>query len=201
MGNKPELNDKKDTILWIDANVNNDENKETYKKYLQILQKFNFIRFSSVKKAMNFIESNDYFEFRLFYVIVSGSLAENFFNEYVQLSEKKNIVAATTVYCFNQKLHEKKPYFKDMFLNPGGITNYFEEVIQYILRDECNWKQIPKRFKGYIPEKEWWDFSKFNAIRKSKDNISNYSHVIAWMDLELPEPYVEDFLKEMYNER
>ena len=56
-------------------------------------------------------------------------------------------------------------------------------------------------FAEYIPEKEWWDFSKFNAIRKSKDNISNYSHVIAWMDLELPEPYVEDFLKEMYNER
>ena len=101
MGNKIELDISKEAILWIDENVNKPENKETYKRYLPKLKNFNFISFSSVKNAIDFIKKHDYFDFRLFYVIVSGSLAENFFNEYVKLSEKKNIVAATTVYCFN----------------------------------------------------------------------------------------------------
>ena len=149
-------------------NINNLENKETYQSYLPKLKEFIFECFSSVKDAINFINKDNYFEFRLFYVIVSGRLAENFFNEYVQLSEKKNILAATTVYCFNQKLHEEKPYFKDKFLNPGGVTKYFDEVIEYILRDECNWKQIPKRYKGYIPEKITYG-NVFNNIDITKD--------------------------------
>ena len=34
----------------------------------------------------------------------------------------------------------------------------------------------------YIPEKQWWDFSKFN------DDVSNYIRVIAWMEINIPEP-------------
>ena len=34
----------------------------------------------------------------------------------------------TIVYCFRQEYHETKPYFKDNFLNPGGITLDFEDV-------------------------------------------------------------------------
>ena len=114
---------------------------------------FNFICFSSVKRAIYFINKRRYFEFRLFYVIVSGRLVENFFNEYAKLSEKKNIVAATAVYCFNQTYHEQNPYFRDKFLNSGGITIFFDEAIEYVLRDEYNWEEILQRFKGYIPEK------------------------------------------------
>ena len=76
MGNKIDLIENKDTILWIDANVYNSENKKTYQYYLPKLKNFNFICFTSEKKAINFIKDNKYFEYRLFYVVISGKLAK-----------------------------------------------------------------------------------------------------------------------------
>ena len=169
MGNKIELIKNKDTILWIDANVYNSENKKTYQYYLPKLKNFNFICFTSEKKAINFIKDNKYFEYRLFYVVISGKLAENYFNEYVKLTEKKSIIAATTVYCFNKPFHETKPYFKDKFLNPGGITFKFKDVYEYILKDECEWNEIPQRYKKYKPEKE-----SFGNVFMNIDTSKNY---------------------------
>ena len=155
MGNETEtkisLDESKDTIIWIDSNIYNFENKSTYNYYLPNFNNFNFIRFLSVKSAIRFLRENKYFEFRLTYAIVSGRLAEEFFNEYVKISEQKNIIIATSVYCYRQKYHETKPYFKDVFLNTGGISFIFDDIINYILKDECQWGSI-RSFK-YIPRK------------------------------------------------
>jgi len=107
MGNQIVLNNKKECIIWIDANINNKENQETYENNQKKLKNFNFIRFSSVKCAINFINENKYFDFRLVYAIVSGRFAEEFFNEYVKISETKNVVIATTVYCFKKNIMNK----------------------------------------------------------------------------------------------
>ena len=154
MGNQIVLDNKKECIIWIDANIYNKENQETYKNNRKKLKNFNFIRFSSVKNAMNFINENKYFDFRLVYAIVSGRLAEEFFNEYVKISETKNVVIATTVYCFKKKYHEQKHYFLDKFLNSGGIAFKFEDVVNYILKDECEWEKIPEQYSGYQPKEE-----------------------------------------------
>ena len=42
----------------------------------------------------------------------------------------------------------------EKFLNPGGITTNLENVVNYILKDECDWENIEKNYKEYIPEKE-----------------------------------------------
>ena len=155
MGNSLTINKDKDTIIWLDKNVFNKENEGTYKEYRNVLENFNFLCFTSVKNVLSFIKKNlNYFEFRLFYVIVSGRKAEKFYNEYVKITEKYNIIAATIVYCFNQKYHETKPYFKDKFLNSGGITFNFDDVINYIIKDECGWGLINKNYKKYIPENQ-----------------------------------------------
>ena len=155
MGSSQNIDRNKETIIWLDKNVFNEENKSTYNEYQQKLEEFNFFCFSSINSVKSFIEKNlNYFEFRLFYVIVSGKLAEEFYNEYVKITEKYNIIAATTVYCLNQKYHEKKPYFKDKFLNSGGITFDFENVVNYIKKDEYGWKNINQNYLKYIPEKE-----------------------------------------------
>ena len=88
----------------------------------------------------------------MFYIVVSGRLAEEYYNEYVKITEKYNIIAASIVYCYKQKYHETKPYFKDKFLNSGGITCDFEYVANYILNDECNWANIHQTYQKYIPE-------------------------------------------------
>ena len=149
---KSAIEDKKDTIIWIDSNIYNSENEDTYKNYLPKLKSFNFFRFNSVKNAIDFISNNKYFEYRLSYAVVSGRLAEEFFNSYVKISEEKNIILATSVYCLNKKYHETKPYFKDAFLNTGGITIIFDKIINYILKDECGWNSI--KSIPYKPDKE-----------------------------------------------
>ena len=55
MGNSQNINKEKETILWLDKNVFNKENKSTYKLYLPKLEKFNFLCFTSVKNLIEFI--------------------------------------------------------------------------------------------------------------------------------------------------
>ena len=156
MGNSsPKIDENKECIFWLDQKVFNDENKITYQLYQKTLENFNFLCYTSVDSLFSFIEKNlKYFEFRLFYIVVSGSLAEDFFREYVKMTEKYNIIAASIVYCLHPIYHEMKPYFKDKFLNSGGVTCDFEEVVNYILKDECNWRNIHQTYKEYNPGKD-----------------------------------------------
>ena len=155
MENPQQLDSKKETIIWLDQNIYNRENKFIYERYFPKLKEFNFFRFTSVEDLIKYIEENSsYFKFKLFYVIVSGRLAESFYNEYVKISEKYNTIANTTVYCFKQKYHESKPYFMDKYLNSGGITDNFKNVVNYILKDEYGWKNIEDKFFPYKPKEE-----------------------------------------------
>ena len=70
---------------------------------------------------------------------MSGSIAEEFFTQYVRVSQDYPILAATIVYCFDRTLHEQKPFFSDPFLNPGKIVTSSNEIIDYIQKDECGW--------------------------------------------------------------
>ena len=65
-------------IIWIDQNVNNEENKFTLQYFKSELKNdYNIITFESVKQAFDLFEQEkQIFEFNLFYVIVSGRLAE-----------------------------------------------------------------------------------------------------------------------------
>ena len=155
MENPQQLNSNKETIIWLDQNIYNKENKFIYERYFPKLKEFYFFRFTSVEDLIKYIEENSsYFKFKLFYVIVSGRLAESFYNEYVKISEKYNTIASTTVYCFKQKYHESKPYFMDKYLNSGGITDNFKNVVNYILKDEYGWKNIEDKFFPYKPKEE-----------------------------------------------
>ena len=169
MGNSQELDSKKETILWLDKNVYNEENKSTFVEYYPKLKRFNFFCFTSVEDLIDYIEKNsNYFKFKLFYVVVSGRLAESFYKEYVKISDKYNTIANTTVYCLNKKYHQSKPYFKDNYLNSGGITINFENVVDYILKDECDWANNKKKFKKYIA-KEGGFGDTFSFIDTSKE--------------------------------
>ena len=58
-------------------------------------------------------------------------MAEKFFDNYNSFSYI-TIIASTIVFCDDINLHSSKPYANDLYLNPGGIVNTFEEVIEYI---------------------------------------------------------------------
>ena len=85
-------------IFWIDKNIKTEENQN----YLKELQK----EFPSYKKeTFDSIENLEYFlkkekkeyDFKFIYIIISGSLAEKFFNSY-------NIFDYTTIIAANSFL-------------------------------------------------------------------------------------------------
>ena len=121
-------------IFWIDQNIENDQNQ----KYLEKLKNefptptYSIKTFISINSYESYLKKNkkDY-DFKLIYFILSGRLAEKFFNNYNLLTHT-NIIAATIVFCKNKIYHSSKPYANDLYLNPGGVVVKFKEVIKYI---------------------------------------------------------------------
>jgi len=135
-------NPKKKKVIWIDHNIDNDENKYTYEEFTNSLPEFDIIKCKSVKETFDFIEKNyEDFKFKLFYVIVSGTLSEEFFNEYVKKTLEIHILCATIIYCSekHRKMNEFKPFYLDNFLNPGKVTDSSFFVIEYIKSIECKY--------------------------------------------------------------
>ncbi len=61
---------------------------------------YNIIILKSVKQAFDLFEQDkQIFEFNLFYVIVSGRYAEEFFNNYSEKVIDMNILCASIIYC------------------------------------------------------------------------------------------------------
>ena len=97
-------------IIWIDQNVNNLENKHTLIYFKEELKdNYDIITFESVSETFNLLKKlENIFKFKLLYVIVSGRLAEEYFNNYAEKVIDMNILCASIVYCFNDSFHKKK---------------------------------------------------------------------------------------------
>ncbi len=133
---------KKKKVLWIDQNIDNAENQYTYEEFTNSLPEFDIIKCKSVKEAFDHITKNyEDFKFKLSYVIVSGTLSEEFFNEYVKKTLELHILCATIIYCSekHRKMNEFKPFYLDNFLNPGKVTDSSYFVIDYIKSVECKY--------------------------------------------------------------
>ena len=97
----------------------------------------------SVNEAFQLFENmKEIFYFRLFYVIVSGRLAEEYFNNYAEKVINMNILSASIIYCYDDSYHRKKNYYNDPFLNPGGIVSSPDKIVEYIQKVENHPKNI-----------------------------------------------------------
>ena len=145
-------------IIWIEEDINKEEYQYTYYEFIFNLPDYQIIRVESVKEAFDIItDSNNYeqYKFKLFYVIVSGKLSEEFFNEYMKKITEYHILAATIIYCKEefQKKNERKPFYLDTFLNPGGVASISLNVINYIKSVQCPYYlETPKIEKDEIIE-------------------------------------------------
>ena len=137
-------------VIWIDRDINNKEYQYTYYEFVYNLPDYQILRVESVKEAFDIItDPNNYnqYKFKLFYIIISGELSEEFFNEYMRKILEFHILAATIIYCpeKDKKLYELKPYYLDNFLNPGKVASISLDVINYIKSVECPYYlEIPK---------------------------------------------------------
>ena len=119
-------------IFWLDSNIENEENQMYLKELEKEFPSYEINTFKSLTSTIKYLkEKKNKYDFKFIYFIISGRKAEKFFNEY-NLLTKTTIIAATIVFCSNKELHSSKPYANDLYLNPGGVVEYFDEVIGYI---------------------------------------------------------------------
>ena len=176
-------------VIWIDKNVDSIENK----MFLEILEggikDLDFYPAKSIDEAFELIRNKrgtiklkngkekknvKLFHFRLFYVIVSGSLSNDFINEYVKATKELPIIAAITIFCKDEEKHRFNAYYLDEFLNPGKVYNEksIVKIIEYINKDECKFLDdslLLENKKVYKPEKQnfgdsFYNVSKFSDI-------------------------------------
>ena len=170
-------------VIWIDKKINSVENKTFLEIFKSGVKDSKFYPVDSIKKAFDLIINKredvklkngnikkdvQIFQFRLFYVIVSGSLSNDFFNEYVKATMKYTILAATVIFCSDESKHRKNPYYIDQFLNPGKVyyEKYIDKIIDFINRDEnpfLNDEILNKNKEIYIPSQEKYGNVFFNA--------------------------------------
>ena len=163
------VNKKK--IIWIDQKIDNQENTYTYEELTNNLPEYDIIKCKSVKETFDYITKNyEDFKFKLTYIIVSGTLSEDFFNEYVKKSLELHILFATIIYCSEEhrKMNEFKPFYLDNFLNPGKVTDSSYFVIDYIKSVQCQYYIDSNELnQNLIKEKE----EKINQNEKNKNDL------------------------------
>ena len=163
-------------IFWVDQNMENDENQ----KYLKLLQIefpiYEIKTFISINSCESFLKKEKQkYDFKFIYFIVSGSLAEKFFDRY-NLFTHTNIIAAAIVFCGNKNYHSSKLYANDLYLNPGGVVINFNEVIQYIKSEsDILWNNLNNIDKNNI------------VLPEEKENFGNtFKYAQTLSDIALP---------------
>ena len=146
-------------IIWIDENVDSNENKIFLEMFEGGIKNAKFYLKKSVAEAFYLIKNHretimgnrsvKIFHFRLFYVIVSGSLSNEFFTEYVKITKELGIISANIIFCSDIDKHRRNAYYLDDFLNSGKVYNEesIDKIIDYINKDECP-------FLNELPEKK-----------------------------------------------
>ena len=146
-------------IIWIDANVNNEENTG----YLKELETYSFFKikcFTNVNEAINKIKK---IEFEESYIIVSGRLYSEFIKKFKENLKDICIIPKIIIFTLNKdKLIENTLKFSDLlnhpFYNLGGIKVTFDEVKKFLL-NPISKKKLNRDDEGqltfeYIDSKE-----------------------------------------------
>jgi len=130
MGNYNSQTIHKDELIWIDQNVNNEENKG-YKKEIKKLMKVNLSCFTDVPKAMEYIKK---LEFVRTYIICSGRLYPTFIIEFKSNINDLMICPRMIIFCGDKVAYLKRNKDNDVlalnhpFYNSGGVQDHIDKV-------------------------------------------------------------------------
>ena len=169
-------------VLWIDANVDDEENSS----YANELELIGSLRVSKFKNIENALEQLKKIEFQETKIIISGSLyselikifKENILDMYIApkiivfTKDKENFIQVNKDYQNN----------KNEFFTFGGIATTFEEIKEFLINDK--FKEIKKQDDvqltfEYIDQKEKLIlpiFFKSLIDTISKENMEAYTY-------------------------
>ena len=120
-------------IIWLDPAIYGEENKS----YFDELISYNIyiVRVKTVEEAMNEIYK---FVFQDVFIVVSGSLFPQFYNEFKENLYRISIVPKIVIFTadgneFINSLGKGQNIIGDKFYNIGGVKNNLDQVKQFII--------------------------------------------------------------------
>ena len=117
------------TIIWVDKNINNSENKSYQEDILKSFK--NLHCFTNIEEGFKYLIS---IKFSLTYFIISGSLFIDFCT-LLKLRQDSLLtvprIIIFTSYSTKMKI-ENNEYINESFYNKGGITTSFSNVKQFL---------------------------------------------------------------------
>ena len=124
-------------IIWIDINVDNEENS-MYVKELELLGNFKINCFKFIENA---IESIKKINFEQTFIIVSGKLYKDFIEKFKENLNDIYIIPRIIIFTRNEEKlvnYNKEINYHHPYYNFGGIKTSFDEVKKFILNQKGN---------------------------------------------------------------
>ena len=133
---------KKDipNLIWIDKNVNNEENM-SYKNYIIKEFKYNIFTFTSATQAIENLKKIEFFKT---FIICSGKKYINFIKLFKETINEFMICPKIIIFTRNKNDYlERNKNDENLFLghpfyNWGGVEDKFEEIIKFLKNEKKN---------------------------------------------------------------
>ena len=139
---------QKINILWIDPNVNNEENSN-YKEKLKNLGYSNIFCVTTIKEGLNILKS---IKFEETFIIVSGGFYFQFTINFKEILREIYVIPKILVFTSRKKMkylsNANNEILNKSFYNFGGYKILFEDI-KNIIENQISNININYQLKGY----------------------------------------------------
>jgi len=181
MSTNQKIKEKMPNVIWIDPNIDNEENTK-YIKELQDINCFNIRYFKNVMDAITLIKSIRFIETN---IIISGSLYTEFVERFKENIKDIFIIPKIIIFTLNKEkfLENYQNINSNSFFNLGGIQTSFKKIKEFLFTP-VNKKDIEEENQltfEYIDCKEKLVlplFYKTLIDLTPKDNVEKYTEYL-----------------------
>ena len=181
MSTNQKIKEKMSNVIWIDPNIDNEENTK-YIKELQDINCFNIRYFKNVVDAIKLIKSIRFIETN---IIISGSLYSEFVEKFKENITNIFIIPKIIIFTLNKEkfLENYQNINSNSFFNLGGIQTSFKKIKEFLFTP-LNKKDIEEENQltfEYIDCKEKLVlplFYKTLIDLTPKDNVEKYTEYL-----------------------
>ena len=181
MSTNQKIKEKMSNVIWIDPNIDNEENTK-YIKELQDINCFNIRYFKNVVDAITLIKSIRFIETN---IIISGSLYSEFVEKFKENIKDIFIIPKIIIFTLNKEkfLENYQNINSNSFFNLGGIQTSFKKIKEFLFTP-LNKKDIEEENQltfEYIDCKEKLVlplFYKTLIDLTPKDNVEKYTEYL-----------------------
>ena len=149
-------------VLWIHPNKFKNSNH-----IFKSIMKERDLKFKEASDPSSGIEELKKVKFKCIYIIVSGSMFQEFIQKFQENLSQITCIPIITIFTLHKESCEKYQYANHPFYNSGGIHTQYDELIQTFLKfDSIVTKEIEANTISPVYTNECFNFEKIDSIPK-----------------------------------